>query len=99
MLGDESRANTLFHLREHFPLYDGGPSKFAAGKDIPERETVLANEAKRIVFLTAAEADMIGSNWIDTEHFVLGILQEAHSAAADYLSRTGLTLNEARAHR
>ena len=96
MLGDESRADTLFHLREHFPLCDGSPSKFAWPEGVPARETVVADGMKRILDSTAQEADLLGHSWIDTEHFVLGILKEGGSVAADYLGRTSLTLKEAR---
>jgi ATP-dependent Clp protease ATP-binding subunit ClpC len=96
MPGDKSWANTLFELREHFPLYAGSPSKFATPEDVPARETFLTNEAKRIVVCAATEADMMGHNWINTEHLLLGILKEGNNVAAEYLARAGLTLKEAR---
>jgi len=96
MHDDDSRANTLFQLREHFPLYCSCPSKFATSKDVPQRETLLTNEAKRILRSTAWEADMMGDYWIDTEHQLLGILKEPASVAAEYLAKTGLTLKDAR---
>ena len=96
MYDEDSRANTLFQLRERFPAFTSCPSRFATREDVPQRETILANESKRIVVLTAEEADRLGHSWIDTEHFVLGLLKEGGSVAAEYLARSGLTLNEAR---
>src|SRR5579859_7575550 len=96
MWDENSRANTLFRLREHFPQHRTPPSKFATIKDVPEIETVLEEEAKRILRAALWEADMMGDYWIDTEHLVLGILKEPASAAAQYLAKTGLTLNQAR---
>jgi ATP-dependent Clp protease ATP-binding subunit ClpA len=96
MHDDDSRANTLFQLREYFPLYNGRPSKFATSKDVPERETLLTNEVKRIVRNAAWETDLMGDYWIDTEHLLVGILKEPASVAAQYLAKTGLTLKDAR---
>jgi hypothetical protein len=96
MHDDDSRANTLFQLRERFPLYCGGPSKFATSEDVPKRETLLTNDAKSVLRSAAWEADMMGDYWIDTEHLLLGILKEPASVAAQYLARTRLTLKDAR---
>jgi ATP-dependent Clp protease ATP-binding subunit ClpA len=96
MHDDDSRANTLFQLREHFPLYFSCPSKFATSEDVPKRETLLTNEVKRILRSAFWEAEMMANYGIDTEHHLLGILKEPASVAAQYLARTGLTLKDAR---
>ena len=96
MYKEEFRSNTLFHLREHFPLRCNCPCKFSRSEDVPRRDTPLTNDVKRILAYTAQEADRLGDHWIQTEHFVLGILNERGCPAAEYLTRTGLTLSEAR---
>ena len=92
----DSRANTLFGLREYFPLYCGCPSKFASADEVPRYAPILTNESKRILAWTAREAGSLGDYWIDTEHLVLGILHEPRSMAARFLARTELTLDSAR---
>jgi ATP-dependent Clp protease ATP-binding subunit ClpA len=97
MHDDDSRVNTVFGLRERFPVYDGDPSKFATAEEVPKAETMLTNEAKRCVAWAAQEADGIGDYWIDTEHLLLGIMHEPRCLAAQFLAKTGLTLRSARA--
>jgi len=96
MHDDDSRANSVFGLREYFPVHQGGPSKFATPGEVSKTDPVLTNEAKRILAWTAREADGIRDYWIDSEHLLLGILREPRCTAARYLSRTGLTLEKAR---
>jgi len=96
MHDDNSRANTLFCLREHFPLYSGCPYKFASYEEAPKPEPALTNDAKRILARTAWEADTMRDYWIDTEHLLLGIMAESKCLAAKYLSEAGLNLKGAR---
>lgn len=96
MWEENSRASTLFHLREHFPLHHTCPSKFAASKDVPEVTTFLEEDTKQVLRAALAEANILGDYWIDTEHLLLGILKEPASLAAQYLAKTGLTLKQAR---
>jgi ATP-dependent Clp protease ATP-binding subunit ClpA len=95
MWDDDSRGNTIFRLREHFPLYRGDPHKFASPKDVPNPTLALDNACKRILARTAMEAGTLNDYWIDTEHLLLGILAEPACDAAEYLSRAGLTLKTA----
>jgi ATP-dependent Clp protease ATP-binding subunit ClpA len=72
----DSRVNTVFGLREYFPLHCGCPSKSAKAEEVPKPEPVLTNEVKRILARSLWEADAVGDYWIDTEHLLLGILRE-----------------------
>jgi ClpA/ClpB-like protein len=92
---DDSRAQTLFHLREYFPLHQGRPWKYAT---LPERTRppVFDKEIRRIFTRSAAEATRMGDYWIDTEHLLLGILLLPACRAAQYLTRIGLSLDAAR---
>lgn len=96
MWDDDSRCNTVFHLREHFPLYRGDPHKFASAEDVPNPTLPLDNTSKVILARAAMEAGTLNDYWIDTEHLLLGILAERSSMAAEYLAKTGLTLKGAR---
>src|SRR5262249_6683609 len=96
MYKEDFRSNTLFNLREHFPLHCGCPSKFGASEEVPEIKPVLTNDVKRILYRTTEEAVLLRDYWIDTEHLVLGILAEEGCPAQRYLAMTGLTLTKAR---
>jgi Clp amino terminal domain, pathogenicity island component len=96
MYDETFRANTMFRLREHFVLHCSCPSKFATCEEVPEIKPVLADDVKRILARTGWEADALRDYWIDTEHFVLGILAEPSCRAAQYLAKAGLTLNDSR---
>ena len=95
LFGKDSRAQILFQLREHFPLYNGCPCKFGKLPEVPS-EPALDRHARQIVMWTENEATRMGDYWIDTEHILLGILRVPVSPAATYLARTGLTLDAAR---
>jgi ATP-dependent Clp protease ATP-binding subunit ClpA len=96
MRDDESRANTGFALREHFPLYCVCPCKFATYQAAPKRKPILAHDAKLILARARMEANVLRDYWIDTEHLLLGILGERSCVAAQYLSKAGLELRAAR---
>ena len=96
MHDESSRVNSVFGLREFFPLYCSCPSKFATADDVPKPDPMLTDEVKRILAWTAWEADAVGDYWIDTEHLLLGILHEASCLAGQFLLRAGFTLRSAR---
>jgi ATP-dependent Clp protease ATP-binding subunit ClpA len=96
MRDDNSRANILFGLREHFPLHCGCPCKFASYEEAPKAKPVLTDDMKRILARTAREADSLRDYWIDTEHLLLGILAEPNCLAGQYLAKAGLNLKCAR---
>jgi hypothetical protein len=93
--GDDSRAQTIFKLREYFPLYQGSPWK-VANLVKPKQEPALDDPCKMILAWTSAEATRMGDYWIDTEHLLLGILRVRSCVAAQYLEMTGLHLRAAR---
>jgi hypothetical protein len=65
--------------------------KVATSVDLP-----LAPESKRIVAHAAEEAERLGHSHIGTEHFLLGILGEQETTAAQILAKRGLKLDSAR---
>jgi ATP-dependent Clp protease ATP-binding subunit ClpC len=97
MWEDACRAQTLFGLREVFPLYKGSPHIFV------EKEKMkavggppLTDEVKKILARTATEADAMRDYWIDTEHLLLGILAEPNCTAAQNLAKANISLERAR---
>ena len=96
MRDDSSRANTVFGLREFFPLYCGCPPKFASSEEVPKLDPVLTDEVKRILAWAGLEADAVSDYWIDTEHLLLGTLHEKRCLAGRYLLKAGFTLRSAR---
>src|SRR2546423_907325 len=96
MYDEDSRANTIFSLREHFPLYCGCPCKFATTEEVPKTKPTITDDVKRILARTAWEADAMRDYWIETEHLLLGIMAERDCLAAQYLAAMGLTLKDAR---
>jgi hypothetical protein len=67
LMHDEgSRVNTIFQLRERFPLHCGCPQKFATYEEAPAPEPALTNDVKRILARSAQEADALRDYWIDT---------------------------------
>jgi len=93
---ENCRANTIFNLREHFPLYCSCPSRFATPEEVPKTKPAFTDDMKRILARTAWEADAMRDYWIETEHLLLGIMAERRCLAAQYLATTGLTLKDAR---
>lgn len=93
---DNSRAQTLFHLRDYFPLYTGCPRKVTT---LPEGHhgPPLDSDSKQVLAWTASEATInLRDYWIDTEHMLLGILRTPTCTASSYLAMIGLTLRGAR---
>src|SRR5204863_2043055 len=83
LFDNDSRVQTIFKLREHFPLYNGCPPKFAK---MPEPQTgpALTDDSKMILAWADMEATYLVDYWIDTEHLLLGIMHVQPSVAASY---------------
>jgi ATP-dependent Clp protease ATP-binding subunit ClpA len=96
MYEENSRVNTIFRLREYFPLYCGCPSRFATFAEVPKPKPAFDRDARRILARTNWEADAMRDYWIDTEHLLLGILADPSCQAAQYLAKAGLNLKDAR---
>ena len=95
LFGDDSRAQTIFQLRERFPYYRGCPSKLEKLPD-PLKPLPLTDHCKMILAWADTEAGWMSDYWLDTEHLLLGVLRVRECTAAQYLARTGLTLEIAR---
>jgi ATP-dependent Clp protease ATP-binding subunit ClpA len=95
LYGSDSRAHVIFPLREHFPLYNGCPCKFAKMPENPLPRQ-LTEESKQVLAWAGVEANELRDYWLDTEHLLLGVLRVRQCDAAIYLMRTGLTLKTAR---
>jgi ATP-dependent Clp protease ATP-binding subunit ClpC len=59
-------------------------------------ERKLSNEAKRVLFFAAEEAELLGHHHIGTEHLFLGLLREPESRVAKLLSDRGVNLGTVR---
>lgn len=59
-------------------------------------EMLLSEESKRILDYAIEEADRMGSEHVEAEHLLLGILREKDCYAARLLSKRGINLAEAR---
>jgi ATP-dependent Clp protease ATP-binding subunit ClpA len=92
---DNSRAQTLFNLRDYFPLYKGCPRKVEAISKGPEGPP-LSRDSKQVLAWTASETNRLGDYWIDTEHLLLGIIRTRNCEASSYLARIGLTASSVR---
>jgi ATP-dependent Clp protease ATP-binding subunit ClpA len=92
---DNSRAQSLFNLREYFPMYCGCPHKVAALPKGPNGPSLSA-DSKQALAWTASEANRLGDYWIDTEHLLLGLVCTQNCAASSYLARIGLTAGSVR---
>ena len=91
----DSRAVTIFNLREFFPLHYDLPWKYATKEQIPERNLPLDLDSRSALRKAHREADALRDYWIDGEHLLLGILAEKGCVGERYLARTGLTLQRA----
>src|SRR5262245_12526387 len=92
----DSRVQTVFQLREHFPLFRSCPRKFSQIPKPVGDGPPLEDYSKQVLAWTATEATRMRDYWIDTEHLLLGIMRVNCCTAALYLARTGLTLTAAR---
>jgi hypothetical protein len=96
MYDADSRVNTVLGMRERFPMFGGCPCKFPTYKDIPETELHLDGLTRRILARAVWEAGALADHWIDSEHVLLAMMAVGKGVAAQYLKKTGLTVNEAR---
>jgi ATP-dependent Clp protease ATP-binding subunit ClpA len=96
MWPDTSRAQVLFQLREKFPQYRRSSRSVLVatwnGQDLR-----LTDEVKKILYYSSKEADAMSDAWVDTDHLLLGILCISDCQAAQQLTASGLTLENARA--
>jgi ATP-dependent Clp protease ATP-binding subunit ClpA len=92
---NNSRAQTLFNLRDYFPLYCGCPRKVTTLPQGPSGPP-LDRDSKQILAWTAIEATQLRDYWIDTEHLLLGIIRTQACTASSYLEMIGLTLRGCR---
>lgn len=75
-------------------LRDEIESRITRGERISTSvELPLSAEAKRILKMSAEEAERLGVKHIGTDHLLLGILREEKCLAAELLCERGLTLN------
>src|SRR5207253_5662981 len=65
--------------------------KVSTSVDLP-----LSHECKRVLAYGAEEADRLNHRHIGTEHLLLGLLREKEFASAEFLSRSGTTLESLR---
>jgi ATP-dependent Clp protease ATP-binding subunit ClpC len=56
----------------------------------------FSDRARRVVSLAEVESNALGHQHLGTEHLLLGVLAQAHSAAAEALEGAGATLDGAR---
>lgn len=56
----------------------------------------LSNECKRVLAYAAEEAERLNHKHIGTEHFLVALLREEHSAAAELLRKAGLSTDRVR---
>jgi len=96
LIFEDNRAQTIFDLRDFFPIYRGLPL-ISADLHLNEKSGPPLDQAsKQILRETAAEATGMGDYFIDTEHILVGILRVPDCDAAGYLSMIGLTVLAAR---
>jgi ATP-dependent Clp protease ATP-binding subunit ClpC len=91
----DCRANKILGIVELLPQGGHGPTgrrKWTAIK----KTIQLSDTCKRVLAHSMCEADRLQDYWIDTEHLVLGILQEGNNSADNTLRGVGLTLDKCR---
>src|SRR5215467_12132449 len=81
MWEDNSRAQSLFNLRDYFPLYCGCPHKVATLPKGPGGP-LLSPDSKQALRSTISEANLLGDYWIDTEHLLLGLIRTRDCTAS-----------------
>lgn len=91
----ESRANSLFRLRELLPEQTAIFAKLTSVYPLT-KDPALADDSKNALTHTVIEARRLRDYWIDTEHLLLGILRNEQSAGARQLRNVGINLTMAR---
>jgi hypothetical protein len=56
----------------------------------------FTNQARQVLVVAQEEARLLDSRYIGTDHFLLGLIQDAGGVAGEVLSELGVTLPEAR---
>jgi len=99
LVADESGGAAKVLIKLGVPLNKVQAAvEFVVGKG--EKEVTgtisLATRAKRIIELAVDEARRLNSNYIGTEHLLLGLLHGGEGVAAKVLENFGITLEQAR---
>jgi ATP-dependent Clp protease ATP-binding subunit ClpC len=93
-----SRVDELFHV--HDRLHEIQQRIRAVRQNRPalanDVDLPLTNESKRVLADAAEEAASLGSDWVDSEHLVLGLLREKKGFGAKIMSEFGIELASAR---
>jgi ATP-dependent Clp protease ATP-binding subunit ClpC len=94
----QSSANLLFGLNNHANTF-----RLKIEQECPPTgplpktaELPLSQSNKRVLAYTAEEASRLGSNPIDTQHLILGLLREKEPVTSALLSEAGVELKSAR---
>jgi ATP-dependent Clp protease ATP-binding subunit ClpA len=66
------------------------------GQQPPSGHVPLTPRAKRVLELSAREADALGDGQVSTDHIVLGLLREGEGVAVQVMVRLGVDLNGVR---
>ena len=66
------------------------------GEQAPSGHLPLTPRAKKVLELSLRESEQLGSDYIGTEHILLGLLREGHGVAAQVLVKLGADLNRVR---
>jgi ATP-dependent Clp protease ATP-binding subunit ClpC len=67
------------------------------GSSLISAEMPFTPRSKRLLDLALKEAQQLGHKYVDTEHLLLGLLQDTEGLAATVLANLGLELEEVRA--
>src|SRR5580692_8143344 len=78
-------------IRKQIEAHTTIREKVSTSVDLP-----LSNECKRVLAYAAEEAERLNHKHIGTEHFLLGLLREEKSFAAEILHERGLRLSAVR---
>ncbi len=65
------------------------------GEEVP-RELALTSRVKRVLELSSEEARRMGTNYVGTEHLLLGLIQEEEGVAAQVLAALGVNQDRVR---
>src|SRR5437868_7789259 len=94
----DSRIDEIFHLHTRLEeirqkVRSARLARAALANDV---DLPLSNENKRVLAYAAEEAEYLGSDWVDSEHLLLGLLREKKTFAAKLLKELGIDLETAR---
>jgi ATP-dependent Clp protease ATP-binding subunit ClpC len=94
----QSSANLLFGLNNHANNFRLKIAEaYPPAQPLPKTaELPLSQSNKRVLAYTAEEASRLGSDPIDTQHIVLGLLREKDPVTSALLLEAGVELKSAR---